>query len=66
MKLLVMMEPCEEGGFHTWVPALPGCHSEGDTEVEAMANIREAIELYLEPDEEELPGPPARRFEVAV
>jgi predicted RNase H-like HicB family nuclease len=61
-----MIEPCEEGGFHAWVPALPGCHTEGETEEETMRNIREAIELYLEPEEEETPGPPARRVEVAV
>ena len=66
MQLAVMLEPCEEGGFHVWVPALPGCHSEGDTEEEALCNIREAILLYLETDEEELPGPPSRRAEVAV
>jgi len=66
MRLMVMMEPCEEGGFYVWVPALPGCHSEGETEQEAMRNIREAIELYLESDEEGLPGPPAKRIEVAV
>jgi predicted RNase H-like HicB family nuclease len=60
-----MIEPCEEGGFHTWVPALPGCHSQGETEAEAMENIREAIELYLEP-EEDAPAPPAKRVEVAL
>jgi predicted RNase H-like HicB family nuclease len=48
VKLIVVLEPCEEGGYHAWVPALPGCHSEGETEDEAMANIREAIDLYLE------------------
>jgi predicted RNase H-like HicB family nuclease len=30
------------------VPALPGCHSQGDTRAEALANIREAMELYIE------------------
>lgn len=48
MKLQVVLEPSDEGGFSVYVPALPGCISEGDTEEEAMANIREAIELYLE------------------
>ena len=49
MKLDVILEPSEEGGFTTIVPALPGCISEGDTRKEALENIREAIELYLEP-----------------
>ncbi len=48
MKLLVVLEPCEEdGGFTALVPALPGCISEGDTEEDALKNIQEAIELYL-------------------
>ena len=66
MKLTVVLDPCEEGGYHAWVPALPGCHSEGETEEEAVANITEAIELYLEDDEASLPGPPARRVEVVL
>lgn len=48
MRLRVIPEPSDEGGFTVHVPALPGCVSEGDTEDEAMANIREAVELYLE------------------
>lgn len=51
MKLTVMLEPSEEGGFTVLVPALPGCISEGSTREEALKNIREAIELYLEPVE---------------
>ncbi|MEW6566553.1 MAG: type II toxin-antitoxin system HicB family antitoxin [Chloroflexota bacterium] len=38
------------GGFTAYVPSLPGCISEGDTQEEALANIQEAIRLYLEPD----------------
>jgi predicted RNase H-like HicB family nuclease len=49
MKLREVLEPSEEGGYTVYVPALPGCVSEGDTEEEALVNIREAIELYLEP-----------------
>lgn len=48
MKLKVILEPSEEGGFTAIVSALPGCISEGNTRVEALANIREAIDLYLE------------------
>ena len=38
----------DEHGFYAWCPQLKGCQSQGDTLEEAMANIREAIELYLE------------------
>ncbi len=36
------------GGFSVWVPDLPGCASQGETLEEALKNIKEAIELYLE------------------
>ena len=51
MKLQIILEPSEEGGYSVTVPVLPGCISEGDSLYEAIANIQEAIELYLEPDE---------------
>ena len=54
MKIKVVLEASEEGGFTVYVPSLSGCISEGETEEEALANIREAIELYLEPVEDEL------------
>jgi predicted RNase H-like HicB family nuclease len=54
MRLKVILEPQEEGGYTVYVPSLPGCISQGETHEEALANIKEAIELYLEPDEEEL------------
>ena len=53
MKLKVVLEVSEDGGFTVFVPSLPGCISEGDTREEAMVNIREAIELYLEPTEDD-------------
>lgn len=53
MKLKIVLEPSEEGGFTVFVPSLPGCISEGDTREEALANIKEAIELYLEPTEDD-------------
>lgn len=53
MNLKVVLEPSDEGGYTVYVPSLPGCISEGDTREEALANIREAIELYLEPVEDD-------------
>lgn len=53
MNLKVVLEPSEEGGYTILVPSLPGCISEGDTIEEALTNIREAIEVYLEPVEDD-------------
>lgn len=54
MRFKIVLEPSDEGGYTAYVPALPGCISEGDTVEEALHNIREAIELYLEPVEDDL------------
>ena len=54
MKLKVVLEPSDEGGYTVYVPSLPGCISEGETIEESLANIQEAIELYLEPTEDNL------------
>jgi len=54
MNLKIVLEPSEEGGYTVYVPSLPGCISEGDTKEEALANIKEAIELYLEPVEDDI------------
>lgn len=48
MKLKVLIHPAEEGGFWAEAPALPGCVSEGDTFEQAVSNIREAMEGWLE------------------
>lgn len=48
MKFRVLIEPDEDGVFVAIVPSLPGCVSQGGTRVEALANVREAIGLYLE------------------
>ena len=53
MRLKVVLEPSDEGGFTIYVPSLPGCISEGETTDEALKNIQEAIELYLEPIEDD-------------
>ena len=67
MKIRVILEPSDEGGFTVVVPSLPGCISEGDTKEEALANIREAIELYLEPVEDDLGfAPEAELVEITL
>ncbi len=48
----VVLEPAEEGGYTVYVPSLPGCVSEGDTYEEALQNIREAIEGWIQVSQE--------------
>lgn len=52
MTLQIVLEPSEEGGCTVFVPSLPGCISEGRDQAEALKNIHEAIDLYLEPVED--------------
>jgi len=54
MKVKVVLEPQEEGGYTVYVPSLPGCISEGETVEEALENIKEAISLYLEVSDDDL------------
>jgi len=53
MKIRVRLEPSDEGGYTVIVPALPGCISEGNSREQALQNIKEAINLYLEPVEDD-------------
>ncbi len=48
MKFKVIVEKGEDGYYVVTVPSLPGCISQGKTKEEALENIKEAIELYLE------------------
>lgn len=48
MKYTVILQRESDGGYVVSVPALPGCVSQGDSREEALKNIEEAIELYLE------------------
>lgn len=67
MQVRVILEPSEDGGYSVRVPTLPGCISEGDTREEALANIREAIQLYLEPVEDDTaPAAEGEIVEIAV
>jgi predicted RNase H-like HicB family nuclease len=63
MKYKVALHRSEEG-IGVSVPALPGCWSEGDTEEEALANIRDAIQEYLAALEDRLQGVEVRELEV--
>ncbi|HOW55044.1 MAG TPA: type II toxin-antitoxin system HicB family antitoxin [Syntrophorhabdaceae bacterium] len=53
MRITVVLEPSEEGGYTAIAPSLPGCISEGNNKEEALKNIKEAIELYLESVEDD-------------
>lgn len=67
MKLRVVLEPSEEGGYTAIVPTLPGCLSEGETRSDALKNIEEAIKLYLEPVDDDIAlAPDAEVIEIAV
>jgi predicted RNase H-like HicB family nuclease len=48
MRYTVVLLKEEDGGYVASVPVLPGCVSQGDTRAEALRNIEEAIEVYLE------------------
>jgi antitoxin HicB len=48
MRYTVLLQKEEDGGYVVSVPALPGCVSQGDTRAQALATIREAMELYIE------------------
>jgi predicted RNase H-like HicB family nuclease len=48
MKIKAIIHPAEEGGYWAEVPALPGCITEGDTREEVIANLKDAIEGWLE------------------
>ncbi len=56
MTFKVVLEPGEDGWIVAECPSLPGCVSQGRTEAEAIDNIREAIELWLETEVEKRTG----------
>ena len=66
MNVRILIEKGEDGYFVASVPSLKGCWSQGKTREEALANIREAIELYLEPDETEIVGKEREIVELAI
>jgi predicted RNase H-like HicB family nuclease len=54
MNIKIVIEPGEDGYVVAHVPALKSCWSQGRTREEALQNIREAIDLYLEPEPDEI------------
>ncbi len=54
VRFKVTLERAEEGGYVAYVPSLPGCVSQGETREEALRNIREAIEAYLDIEDAEI------------
>ena len=48
MKLEIILEQEDDGTYSVHCPALKGCHSQGETREDALINIQEAIQLYLE------------------
>ena len=65
MKYKVVLEESEEG-FAVSVPGLPGCHSQGATEQEALENIAEAIRDYRQVVDDLVQNAKAREVEVEV
>ncbi|GAB4504916.1 MAG: type II toxin-antitoxin system HicB family antitoxin [Anaerolineales bacterium] len=65
MKYKIRLEKTEEG-YAVWCPGLPGCWSQGETEQEALENIKDAIKTYLETVEILLKDKQTRMVEVAV
>lgn len=65
MTYKIVLHQSEEG-YSVWIPGLPGCCSQGDTEAEAIANIKIAAQEYLDAIEDLLEGGEVREIEVAV
>jgi predicted RNase H-like HicB family nuclease len=63
MRYKVILEECEDG-YAVSVPGLPGCHSQGETEIDALQNIADAIREYLEVRDELTSGAAVREVEV--
>ncbi len=65
MKYKVLIQQSEEG-FSVSCPGLPGCWSQGETEQDAIENIRDAIREYLAAIADSLKGTEAREIEISV
>ena len=56
MNVRIVVHEAEEGGFWAEVPALPGCVSQGETMAELLANMREAIQAWLDAEPPDVAG----------
>lgn len=56
MNIKVVVEQSDDGKYFIYVPALPGVLADGPTHDEAMSSLREAIRVYMEPSDEDLPN----------
>ena len=65
MKYLILIHKSKYG-YDVHVPSLPGCHSQGDTKKEALANVKDSISTYLEMEKEELRNSEIQEVEVAI
>jgi predicted RNase H-like HicB family nuclease len=66
MLIKVIVEKGEDGYWSAYCPSLKSCWTQGKTEEEALKNIEEAIELYLEPDEELIDNEKHKIYELAI
>ena len=64
MQYKVSLQKSEEG-YAVWVPGLPGCWSQGETEEEALENIKDAIQAYLDTVDDLSKGKESRLVEVS-
>ncbi|HCB35234.1 MAG: hypothetical protein A2W52_00070 [Candidatus Taylorbacteria bacterium RIFCSPHIGHO2_02_49_25] len=65
MKYIVAIRKTKYG-YDTHVPALPGCHSQGNTEREAIANTRDAVLIYLDMERKELKDTRFKEIKIAL
>lgn len=67
MNIKAIIHPAEEGGYWAEVPALPGCITEGDSIEEVMANLKDAIKVWLDvANSRNVIAPTDRVVEIAV
>lgn len=66
MRQVVLYPDPEDGGWVAEVPSLPGCVSQGETKEEALNNIRQAIEAWIDAAKETGISVPAETFDVQV